>query len=418
MKSLVSKLLVGFAGLAIASAPLAAGAQDWHGDHGRGSVQRNDNRGHNDNRGYVQRRRNDRYRVSYSQPVYQNYSNGYYGYAPGGFQGYYWNGGVVPSSPLERRSVALLLRLPTWIRIAAAGTLVVLARLTCARRSLSWNGTPMPATIDCAGVVTGAPARRARSLDRGPLRDVAVYDRALLRRPRNLGLDGARAGNQRCDRRGRTPDTGRSRAVCARRNSRFASRTVPALGTALTVIGHPVSAIRGPNQGRWTVTYARMGEISRDEESGAVQYDIYCTRLRPGRLRQRRVRSQRSFHRNRLTASPRSRTSRADAFPMGSMPRSSRSALCASGVVLRCPDVCQFAAPPQLPAVFLRASSFRNRHVAAKRGPSGADPQTSRTRRRPVPALFSFFLYLPYAAARSVRGGAGRRLGPSARDGS
>jgi len=68
------------------------------------------------------------------------------------------------------------------------------------------------------------------------------------------------------------------------RNTQLAVRSprVPRLGTTLTVIGHPVSAILGPNQGRWTVTYARMGETSADEETGAVQYDIYCSRCGPG----------------------------------------------------------------------------------------------------------------------------------------
>jgi hypothetical protein len=92
MKSLANKLLVGLAGLAIASVPLAASAQDFHG-HDRGSVQRNDNRGRAENRGNFQRG-DSHYRVSYSRPVYQQpYVNGYFGYAPGGFQGYYSNGG-------------------------------------------------------------------------------------------------------------------------------------------------------------------------------------------------------------------------------------------------------------------------------------------------------------------------------------
>jgi hypothetical protein len=91
MKSLVNKLLLGLAGLAIASVPLAASAQTYHNDD-RGSYQRNDNRGHADNRGNVQSGDN-RYRVSYSRPVRQSYVDGYFGYAPGGFQGYYSNGG-------------------------------------------------------------------------------------------------------------------------------------------------------------------------------------------------------------------------------------------------------------------------------------------------------------------------------------
>jgi hypothetical protein len=94
MKPLVNKILVGLAGLAIVSAPLAASAQDWHGDQNRGSYQRNDNRGRFENRDHDFQRGNDRYRVSYSRPVYrQPYVNGYFGVSPDGFQGYYSNGG-------------------------------------------------------------------------------------------------------------------------------------------------------------------------------------------------------------------------------------------------------------------------------------------------------------------------------------
>lgn len=60
------------------------------------------------------------------------------------------------------------------------------------------------------------------------------------------------------------------------------SSKVPALGTTLTVIGHPVWALNGPNEGRWTTTYARMGETVQDPESGAIEYEIYCTRCGPG----------------------------------------------------------------------------------------------------------------------------------------
>jgi Trypsin-like peptidase domain len=68
------------------------------------------------------------------------------------------------------------------------------------------------------------------------------------------------------------------------RNAQLAVRStkVPPVGTTLTIIGHPVSALNGPNQGRWTTTYARMGQTAADSESGAVQYDIYCSRCGPG----------------------------------------------------------------------------------------------------------------------------------------
>jgi hypothetical protein len=59
-------------------------------------------------------------------------------------------------------------------------------------------------------------------------------------------------------------------------------RTAPPLGAVLTVVGHPVSALLGPDQGRWTVTYARMGETVPNQQSGAPEYEIYCTRCGPG----------------------------------------------------------------------------------------------------------------------------------------
>lgn len=107
MKSLTSKILIGAVGLVLATAPLAASAQSWQGhDNGRGSYQRNDDRGrnqHEDHGRYDRRDRDDRYR--HERPVYrERYDNGYYGRAPGGFQGYYsngnwyhnrrWNGGI------------------------------------------------------------------------------------------------------------------------------------------------------------------------------------------------------------------------------------------------------------------------------------------------------------------------------------
>jgi hypothetical protein len=60
------------------------------------------------------------------------------------------------------------------------------------------------------------------------------------------------------------------------------SRNVPPIGSTLTIIGHPVSELNGPNEGLWTTTYARMGETMSNEESGAVQYEVYCSRCGPG----------------------------------------------------------------------------------------------------------------------------------------
>ncbi len=92
MNSLVTKLLVGLAGLTLASAPLAASAQNWDNGHGNhGAAASHDNRA--GNHGGFQRG-SANYRVSYGRPQHQqHYANGYYGVAPGGFSGYYWNGG-------------------------------------------------------------------------------------------------------------------------------------------------------------------------------------------------------------------------------------------------------------------------------------------------------------------------------------
>jgi hypothetical protein len=60
------------------------------------------------------------------------------------------------------------------------------------------------------------------------------------------------------------------------------ARAVPAMGTALTIVGHPTSALRAANEGRWSVTYGRMGELAQNPETGARQYEVYCARCGPG----------------------------------------------------------------------------------------------------------------------------------------
>ena len=60
------------------------------------------------------------------------------------------------------------------------------------------------------------------------------------------------------------------------------AHAVPRLGSTLTIIGHPVSAIRGPNEGRWTTTYGRMGETVSDQGTGALEHEVYCSRCGPG----------------------------------------------------------------------------------------------------------------------------------------
>jgi hypothetical protein len=59
------------------------------------------------------------------------------------------------------------------------------------------------------------------------------------------------------------------------------NRAVPPIGSVLQIVGHPVAALAGPNAGRWTVTYGRMGEVARSD-LGAEQYEVYCTRCGPG----------------------------------------------------------------------------------------------------------------------------------------
>lgn len=87
MKPLVKNLIAGIAGLAIVtSVPLAASAQTWHdnGDH---------RAAYRDHRGDV-RYEPRHVDVRYVRPVYHrpSYVNGYFGWAPAGFQGYFWNG--------------------------------------------------------------------------------------------------------------------------------------------------------------------------------------------------------------------------------------------------------------------------------------------------------------------------------------
>jgi hypothetical protein len=71
-------------------------------------------------------------------------------------------------------------------------------------------------------------------------------------------------------------------ARAARTAVALASRAVPPLGSTLTIVGHPVSALLGPNQGRWTVTYGRMGPPGANPETNAFEYEVYCARCGPG----------------------------------------------------------------------------------------------------------------------------------------
>jgi hypothetical protein len=102
MKSLIKNIIIGATGLMLATAPLAASAQSFH-DHGSGTYQRGGGNYQRGSGGYQRGgggyERGGGYRGGgYAQPVYrpaypEAYVNGYFGWAPGGFQGYYWNGG-------------------------------------------------------------------------------------------------------------------------------------------------------------------------------------------------------------------------------------------------------------------------------------------------------------------------------------
>lgn len=174
------------------------------------------------------------------------------------------------------------------MRIASAGTLVLLLLATSARA----QGDLRPSVVEvewhtptgyerCAAVVTARrpqaleawtaghcaehPFSAVRFFDGYAMYGTAIHviqqsdavDAALLEIP----VDAARA---------------RSTPLAVR------ARTIPPIGTTLTVIGHPVSALRAANEGRWTTTYARMGEAGPNPETGAVEYAIYCSRCGPG----------------------------------------------------------------------------------------------------------------------------------------
>ncbi len=59
-------------------------------------------------------------------------------------------------------------------------------------------------------------------------------------------------------------------------------RGLPPMGATVSIIGHPVSALRAPNEGRWTVTFGRMGESGQSPDTGTPQFEVYCERCGPG----------------------------------------------------------------------------------------------------------------------------------------
>ena len=70
--------------------------------------------------------------------------------------------------------------------------------------------------------------------------------------------------------------------VAAQTPPAVARRALPAMGTTVSIIGHPVAALRAVNEGRWTVTYGRMGETGQSPDTGAPQFEVYCERCGPG----------------------------------------------------------------------------------------------------------------------------------------
>jgi hypothetical protein len=173
------------------------------------------------------------------------------------------------------------------VRRAAAAALALLAAAPAAAQrdpraavvELEW---PIPGGYErCAGVVT---ARRPRGVVAWTADHCALQPYSVVR---FFGGPAVRGAAVRVVARSGLADAaavliplapGRARAVPLA----VASRTAPPLGSLLTVVGHPVSALLGPGQGRWTVTYARMGETVPNPQSGALEYEIFCSRCGPG----------------------------------------------------------------------------------------------------------------------------------------
>jgi hypothetical protein len=71
-----------------------------------------------------------------------------------------------------------------------------------------------------------------------------------------------------------------ARAMRDTPSARTAARA-PDIGDILAIVGHPVSALRGPNAGRWTTFDGRMAQVTRNP-NGALQFEIYCPLCGPG----------------------------------------------------------------------------------------------------------------------------------------
>jgi hypothetical protein len=175
-------------------------------------------------------------------------------------------------------------------RLVLAGVALVLGLLAVApaagqpdpRASVIELEWPTPAGYErCAGVVTARRARAAIAWTAGHCANVPFSVVRFFAGP------AVRGSTVRVVARSAFADAAALLVPlsAARANAlslAVASRTAPRLGSPLTVIGHPVSALRGPGQGRWTVTYARMGETVPNPQSGALEYEILCGRCGPG----------------------------------------------------------------------------------------------------------------------------------------
>ncbi len=192
---------------------------------------------------------------------------------------------MVSSPSLERRNLDLLLI--RWTRIAAASALALLFA-TSARA----QGDLRPTVVEvewrtatgyerCAAVVV---ARRPQALDAWTAGHCAEHPFSAVRFLDGFAMYGTAI---RVVTRSETADAALLEIpvdATRARNTPLAvrARTAPSMGSTLTVIGHPVGALSAANQGRWTTTFARMGETGPNPETGAVEYAIYCTRCGPG----------------------------------------------------------------------------------------------------------------------------------------
>jgi hypothetical protein len=76
----------------------------------------------------------------------------------------------------------------------------------------------------------------------------------------------------------RLPAAGIPRAVVPIKRA----ATVPALGSIVAIVGHPVAAAAAVAEGRWTVQYGRLAPPYDNPDTGAVEEQVYCPTCGPG----------------------------------------------------------------------------------------------------------------------------------------